>query len=126
VGLIHPRVRVITEDRHFFSGDASLIIHDKIIKADLKTIEGARSLDIVEVDNPADSQVDGYENVYILRKRGNKNIVKRYLIQANTTVLSDNDPNNYINLTQFGINYPRSIKADRNNNLYVAALLAGG
>lgn len=125
VGIIHPRVRVITQDNHIFSGEDTLIIHDSIIKADIKTIYGAKSIDIIEIDDPNSDQVDGYEYVYILQKDGSNNIIKRYIIEANSAVLLDNS-SVYINLNQMNINYPRSIKADSNGDIYVASLFGSG
>jgi|GEM_PF-7025764 len=125
VGMIHPRVRIITNDNHIFSGENTLIIHDKIIKADIKDIEGAKSIDIIEVDDPNSTQVDGYEFVYILQTMGNSHIIKRYRIEANSYELLDNN-SIYVNLTELNINYPRAIKIDENANIYVSSLYGSG
>lgn len=124
VGVIHPRVRVITKDNHIFSGDDRLIIHDKIIKADVKDIPGALSIAIIEVD-PDEPDYDGFEYVYILQQESNYYLVKRYMIEANNaTLLYDSSLS--INLSQMNIQYPRCIKADKNHDIYVSSLYGPG
>ena len=88
----------------------SVITSYSIHYTKLYDIQGARSLDILEIDDPSSDKIDGYEYVYILQKKDGNNIVKRYIIEANSAELIDNN-SVYANLTQLGINYPRSIKS---------------
>ncbi|MBN2440711.1 MAG: hypothetical protein JXJ04_05180, partial [Spirochaetales bacterium] len=125
VGIIQPRVRIITADNHIFSGQDTLIIHDKVIRADIKKIDGVKALDILEIDSENEMKIDGFEFLYVLQMENNKYVIKRYKIEANGAVLPQTASLSIV-LNELNINSPRSIKVDAHGDIYVSSLYGGG
>ncbi|HEX3046143.1 MAG TPA: LamG-like jellyroll fold domain-containing protein, partial [Bacillota bacterium] len=112
LGLVSPRVRVITKDGDFFSTTQTLIIHEKVRVASFKLM--ANPIAITTVKLPDESN-----RLFILRQQDDQSLVEVYEVRRNDTYLSDKLYD--IDLGAYEITNPVRIKALDADHLLIAA-----
>ena len=115
VGIVKPRVRVITKDTPegcFFSTTDTLIIHKKVRGAASQIVSNPIALSVVPI-------IDGSKLLFVVRGTTNNYFVDLYNIPKNTDEFTKKQFN--INLTALGIENPVKIKALGKDHLIIAS-----
>ncbi|MCG8569130.1 MAG: hypothetical protein MJB14_03220, partial [Spirochaetes bacterium] len=112
LGLVSPRVRVITRDGIFFSVTDTLIIHEKIKEASNKMINAPKSLSTVSLE-------DKSKKVFVLMNDGENDFIEVYNIGRHDTYISNKVFE--INLSDMNINNPVVVRALNKDRLFVGA-----
>ncbi|MBN2444684.1 MAG: PD40 domain-containing protein [Spirochaetales bacterium] len=116
LGIVKPRVRIITTDGNYFSVSDNLIIHEKIKEASNKIVNNPLSLSIL-------SMPDGDKRIFVLREKatddGSEFLIEVYEVGRNETYISNKLYS--INITELGIKNPVRVRAYNETNLFVGA-----
>lgn len=116
LGIVKPRVRVITTDGNFFSVSDTLIIHEKIKEASNKLIKKPISISSV-------SMPDNSKRLFVLQDISQtaaaEYAVDVYEVGRNETYISNKLFT--INITQLGIVDPVKIRALDKDHLFIAS-----
>lgn len=113
LGLVEPRVRVITTDGRFFSVSDRLIIHEKILDASPKMVTNPISMSV------ASGSLPGTDKAFVLRSDGQNWRIDAFDIPKNDPVLVDTTQT--IQLSALHIDNPVLVRALDNKNLFVAS-----
>ncbi|HAP44401.1 MAG: hypothetical protein A2087_13005 [Spirochaetes bacterium GWD1_61_31] len=116
LGLVRPRVRVLTTDGQFFSASDSLIIHEQVREASSKAVNQALGMSVIRL-------ADGSRNVFVLRKANDSGIIDRYEISADDAFLSN--VLSSVNLAALNISQPERLLAIDRQRLVVVANRSG-
>jgi hypothetical protein len=112
LGLVKPRVRVITTDGDFFSASKTLIIHEKIREASFKMMKNPISMSTLRMP-------DESNRIFVLRKQEEEFLVEVYEVRRNNTYLSNKLYE--IDLSAHQINNPVKIEALAEDSLLVVS-----
>ncbi len=113
LGLVSPRVRVITTDGDFFSTSDTLIIHEKIKEASFKIVNSPIAISTVRM-------IDESNRVMVMHKQDEQYLVDVYEVRRNDAYLSNKLYE--IDLSALGIENPVKIRNRGNTDeLFVAA-----
>ncbi|HEX3044269.1 MAG TPA: cohesin domain-containing protein [Bacillota bacterium] len=113
LGLISPRVRVITTGGDYFSTTETLIIHEKIREASFKLVENPIAITTVRM-------ADESNRVFVLHRQDEQFLIDVYEVKRNDNYLSKKLYD--INLSALGIQNPVKLKAlNGADALFIAA-----
>jgi Tol biopolymer transport system component len=111
LGLVNPRVRIITMDGNFFSVSDTIIIHEKIKEASNKIIDSPLSLDVIRMP-------DKSERIFVLRQKGENEIIEVFEVGRNETYI--NKKLFEIDLEQYGIRKANVLRLLGSNHIFIA------
>ncbi|MBN2440954.1 MAG: PD40 domain-containing protein [Spirochaetales bacterium] len=112
LGLVSPRVRVISLDGNYFSVKDDIIIHEKIKEASNKMVEHPVSFSSLRMD-------DGTYRLYVLSGEQNNDTIEVFEVGQNENYISERLFS--ISLAGMGIENPVKIVAGDNDHLFIAS-----
>ncbi|MBB6478467.1 PKD domain-containing protein [Spirochaeta isovalerica] len=116
LGLVSPRVRVITTDGNYFSVSDQIIIHEQIMESSNLLVNNPESLSSIRLE-------DGTDRVFVLAGSGSSYRIETYEIGRNDNYISDKLFT--ISLEGLGIDNPVDIHAIGKETLLIASNRAG-